>query len=626
MLEFLKKQASGWVAKILIGLLIASFAVWGIADQFTGRSEQVLAKIGEQQISLEQFRTTYRDRISALSQQYGQRITTAQARQMGLPDRVLEQLVNIALLELHARELGLSVSQDAVTQSIVSRQVFQDSSGNFSRANFERFLQYTNLTEARLLAQERDTLIRQQILGTVTQAPQVPETLLSAINRYLNEERVIAHFTVGPDDVGEIRQPDDSALRSYYDANTDQFMAPETREVAVLDVTPDVLAGRVDVTDEAVRADYEARKAQYVKPEKRVIRQIVFPDMAAAQQGYAALLGGKSFMEVAKQHGMSESDTKLGTLTKDDIPDDKISEAAFSLEQGGISSPVEGQFSTVILKVTEIQPGKSKSFEAVKDEIRKELERRAAAERIIELRGSIEDERAAGAPLAEIAQKFDLPYETVTLDRDGKTPEGDTAAHPADLQKFRDAVFASSVGADEDPIEKANGGLVWYEVQNVNPAKKRLFENVREKVTAAWRAEQLSEAVKDRATKLVEQVRGGNRIEDVAKSINARVTRTEPIKRNASASALTSAALGRAFTMPKGGVTSASAPKPPARTVLSIEKVIAPGALAGQEAEQLRMRLRSSLEQDVAEQYLAALRENFDYTVNRDVLSQALGL
>ncbi len=626
MLDNLRKSASGILAKILVALLIASFAVWGISDQITGGSDRVVASVEGRDVPLEQFQRAYQNQLNALSRQRGERITTQEAREAGLPDQVLEQLINGALLDVHARQLGLGISDEAVSQNIVEDPLFQDASGEFSRARLERVLQFSNLSEAALLAQERSAILRGQIVDTIAQAPQVPDTLIAAMNRYRNETRTIAYFSVGPDAISERPEPTESNLRSYYEDNTDQFMAPETREVAVLDVTPQAIADRVDVSADDVRADYEARRDQYVSPERREIQQIVFPDMTGARKGYQALQAGQDFLQVAQRQGMSKSDTQLGTLTKSEVGDERIAEAAFALEEGEISEPVEGAFTTVILKVNEIQPGSSQSFAEVKDEIRQELTERAGAERILDLRDAIEDERAAGAPLSEIAETFELPYQTLTFDRQGDAPDGSDAGHPADLPEFRQAVFASDVGIDEELIEKPGSGLIWYEVLRINPAAERPFAEVRDQVDAAWRAEELRQAVVAKASALADKVRGGMNMEAVAQEAGAPLERSEPVKRNASVSGLTSAALGRAFALPRDGVATASAPQEPAQSVFKIVEIAQPEPLSGEEADQMRSALQAGMENDLTEQYLAALRDSFDYNVNRDSLNQAYGL
>jgi peptidyl-prolyl cis-trans isomerase D len=539
---------------------------------------------------------------------------------------VLEQLVNGALLDAHARRLGLSVDDETVTRRITDAPVFQDSEGNFSRARFEQALQFSNLSEAALLAQERSAAIRGQLVETFGLTAEVPNTLLSAMNQYRNETRVIAHFSVGEGAVDAPADPSESALRTYYDNNTDAFLAPETREVAVLELTPQALSDRIDVNDDEVRADYEARQDQYNVPERRKIRQIVFPDMAAARDGHEALESGENFLSVARSQGMSESDTDLGTLTRSDIGDDKIADAAFALEEGAYSEPIEGAFANVILKVEEVTPGQTRSFDEVKGEIRNELIERAASERITELRESVVDERAAGAPLSEISETLDLPYKTVTLDRSGNAPDGTQAPSPADLNSFRNAVFASDVGADEDPLNNPGGGLLWFEVLSINPASERPFDDVKAEVEQAWRAQQVREAIVAKANDLAAQAQSGKSMEVLASEIGVEVARTEPIRRDGRASGLSSAAVGRAFTLARDETATASASQAPAQTVLKVVQIDTPQSVEGENAEQIRSALRRGIENDLTEQYITGLRSHFDYTVNRELLRQTYGL
>ncbi len=626
MLDNLRKHASSWLAKILIALLIVSFAVWGIADQITGGGERVLARIDGQEITLEQFRNSYQDQITALSRQRGQPISAQEARDAGLPDQVLQQLVNAALLDAHARRLGLSVDDETVSRSIIDSPFFQDDEGNFSRALFEQALRFSNLSEGAVLAQERSALIRDQMLGTVGQTAAVPGTLVNAMHRYRGERRVISHFTIGPGAVEAPGAPGEAELRSFYDDNSQDFLAPETREVAVIDLTPGALTERVDVTEDQVRADYEARRDQYDRAERREIRQIVFPDMAAARAGYEALQGGEAFLDVAKRHGMSEADTQLGAFAKSQIADPRIAEAAFALDQGAISEPIQGAFTTVILRVDNVEPGTTRAFEEVREEIKAQLSERAAAERIMSLAGTIEDERAAGAPLSEVAATLELPFQTLTLDSDGKTPEGLDAPAPAQLAQFRSAVFASRAGADEDPIERPDGGLIWYEVLTINPASARPFDTARDDVEAAWRAARLRDAIKQKADDLAAQAQAGKSLAELAESIGATLMRSEPAGRGAAVDGLSSSAVGRAFTMAQGDVATASAPEPPAQTVFQLSEIVEPDEPPEAEAEQMRRAVRNAIENDVREQYIAALRGNFDHTVNREVLRQTLGL
>src|SRR5690554_6254263 len=93
MLDALRRGAQSWVAKILFGVLVVSFAIWGVADVFRGFGQGSLAKVGAEEISTNEFQLAYQNRLYAIGRQIGQRLTPEQARAIGLPNQVLSGLI-----------------------------------------------------------------------------------------------------------------------------------------------------------------------------------------------------------------------------------------------------------------------------------------------------------------------------------------------------------------------------------------------------------------------------------------------------------------------------------------------------------------------------------------------------
>ena len=161
------------------------------------------------------------------------------------------------------------------------------------------------------------------------------------------------------------------------------------------------------MSDEDIKAAYEATKQKYATPERRTIQQLIFKDMAAARAAHDKLVAGADFTKLGEEIGMKQGDMALGTFTKEQLADHKLAEAAFALEKDKVSEPIDS-FSPVILKVTEITPGSQKTLEEVKPEVRDALAKTRAGEEISKLYDKIEDERAGGSKLTEIAQKLNL--------------------------------------------------------------------------------------------------------------------------------------------------------------------------------------------------------------------------
>ena len=196
------------------------------------------------------------------------------------------------------------------------------------------------------------------------------------------------------------------------------------------------------MTDEELAAHYEATKKQYQVPERRTIQQLVFKDMAAARDAAEKLAKDPDMLKLGKELGMKDTDIELGTFAKDKLADKKLAEAAFALEKDKVSEPIESFFPTII-KVTEIQPGETKTFEAVKEDVRKALTGERARAEIQKLYDEIEDARGGGSNVTEAAKKLNLPLKEFTIDRRascaGRQGSRGPAGQPGDVQhRFRE--------------------------------------------------------------------------------------------------------------------------------------------------------------------------------------------
>ena len=177
----------------------------------------------------------------------------------------------------------------------------------------------------------------------------------------------------------------------------------------------------MQITEDDLKAAFEKDKDKLGTAERRRVQQISFPDKAAADAAYQKIQSGTDFVALAKELGLSEADIDLGMLKRSEMADATIGDTAFKLEKGKVSEPVTGALGkTVLLRVTEIEPGKVVTFEEAKPELEKKVLKDRAQSAIFDLHDSIEDERASGTQLSEVAQKFKLNYQVFDqVDRRG---------------------------------------------------------------------------------------------------------------------------------------------------------------------------------------------------------------
>jgi peptidyl-prolyl cis-trans isomerase D len=470
MLDAMRRGAVNWLAKILLGLLIIAFAVWGVADVFRGYGRGTLARIGNTEISVDEYRQAYQEELDSISRRIGRRLTAEQAKLLGVEQRALSRLIGAAAIDAHVRELHLALSEQGLAEIIREDGAFQDASGKFSDAAFRNFLRQSGNSEGRYVALRRKEELRDQLTDTLLGGLAPPQLLIDLLHRYREETRVIEFFTPDYDKLIKTPESDDAKLNEYYEHNKRQFVVPELRKINLLSLTRSDVKARLPVTDDEIKAAYDQDKEKYNIAEKRRVQQLAFPDKPAAEKAYAELAKAKDFKEAATKLGFKESDTELGLLARRDMIDGKIAEAAFGLKKDQLSKPVDGQFSIVLLRVTEIVPGKQRAFDEVKGEIKDRLADERAVQEIQALHEKVEEGRSAGKPLKEIGESLKLAFrEIAEIDRTGKTGDGKPAIDNADAGRIAQAAFAGSAGIEAEAAELADGGYAWVDVLGVTP-------------------------------------------------------------------------------------------------------------------------------------------------------------
>jgi len=625
-LDTLRRGAGRFFGVILLGLLVISFAIWGIADIFTGYGSQTLIKIGDTEITQQDYMRTQQEVLRSMSASAGRSLSIQEARTMGLDNRVLERLIGGAAVDNHAEDLRLAVGDDAILQEIMKDPSFQDSTGQFSPIAFQQALRTVGLTEQGYLASQRERNLRRQLLSTVGKGVTAPQILLDALNRFNSETRTLRYVLVPDTAAGAVPEPTEEQLKSYYDNHRAKFTQPEFRKLGLLAVTPESVRDQVQITENDLKTTYEADKGQLGNPERRQVQQIPFADKAAADAALQKIQSGTDFMEVAKQNGLSEGDVDLGLLKRGDLADPAVAEVVFAAEENKVSGPVTGKLgSTVLLRVTKIEPGKTPTFEEAKPELEKKLLKERATGAIFDLHDKIEDERASGTTLAEIAGKFKLKFETIDqVDRQGRKPDGSTVTLPAQ-QTVLDAAFSSDSGVENDLIDAKDEGVIWYDVLGVVPQQVKPFDQVKEDVAKAWRTDEVRTQLAKFTQDLVNALSGGKTLEDVAKELNAEVMSSDPLKRNDIGVNVLKPAVAQAFTLPQGGFGSAPSGIQEGRIVFQVDKITPPEPLDAAGLAQVKQQLGLFVSDDIIAEYFGALEGRYGVSVNQEALAKLTG-
>jgi peptidyl-prolyl cis-trans isomerase D len=625
-LDTLRKGAARTFGLILVGLLVISFAIWGIADIFTGYGRQTLIRVGDTELTSQDYLRAQQEVLRAMSAQAGRSLSLQEARALGLDSRVLERLIGGAAVDNHAKELHLGITDALLLENIMKDPAFKDSLGNFSPVMFQQALYQIGLNEHGYLLSLREQNLRRQILATVGEIAATPTILVEALNKFNGETRTLRYVLIPASVAGEIPEPTEEDLKRYYENNQVKFTQPEYRKIGILAVTPETVKEQVNITEADVKAAYEASKEQLGKPEKRRVQQITFPDLETAKAALEKLKGGTDFVEIAKEQGLTESDIDLGNVTRAELADPAIAEAAFTLEVDKVSEPISGRLGNVVLlRVTAIEPGSTPTFEEAKADLEKKLLKERASGAIFDLHDKIEDELASGTTLSEAADKLKLEYQLIEqVDREGRKPDGSAVTLPAQ-KELLNAVFATDTGIENDPIDAKDEGVIWYEVLGIVPETRKPLEQVRDEVVKGWRSEEIRKRVAKYAQDLVTSLNSGKTLDDVAKELNTEVLVSDPLKRDSITVNVLPSAVAQAFTLPEKGFGSAPSGVDEGRIVFQVDKVTPPEPLSEAEAKRLRTQLGLLMSEDAIAQYFSALESRYGVYVNQQALAKLIG-
>src|SRR5262249_2450740 len=215
---------------------------------------------------------------------------------------------------------------------------------------------------------------------------------------------------------------------------------------------------------------YQDRLKLYSTPERRHIEQVSFANAADAKRASERINAGLAFDDLAKEPEIADKLVDLGTITKADIIDPAVANAAFDLAEGAVSGPVTGRFGTVMVRVLKIDPPATKPFAEVESDLKRDMAADRAKADVNKIRDKIDEELGGGAQIEEIAKKLNLKMLTIeAVDRGGRAPEGKQGAGPpARVDGVKNA-FYFQIGTGEDPPPLPSRGVGWVALGQLTP-------------------------------------------------------------------------------------------------------------------------------------------------------------
>jgi peptidyl-prolyl cis-trans isomerase D len=620
MLQTIRDKTAGVVVKVLFFLLVLSFAVWGIGDyRFLQRGETPAIAIAGDPVPADVLRLEFQRDLDRLRRSIGD-IDRDVIRQFGLADQTAERVANQWTLDRAAQSLSLVVSDGVVRQRIQDDPNFRIN-GLFDANAFRRLLQDNGFNEQRYVDLVRGDAARGALVEAVSLGALVPGALADALFRHREEKRRGQFLRVPASAGDDPGLPSDAELQTVYEANAERFTDPELRGGIVVRIGYEEVRASVPIDEPQLRTEFETRKREFSTPERRSIEMIRFDDRAAADAARQRLDSGEDFLAVAAAAGQTPEQVRaFGRVTPTSLPAE-LSRPLFALSEGTPSDPIDTPLGVFVARVTAIEPGFEPDFETLRARLADEYARRVATETAYRIATRIEEGVNEGRPLPDAAAAAGIPVIAVEAvdaagrDRIGR-PVAAFAAAPEALRAFLEA----PIGRDSGLIETRAGAYFFLRADSVAPSQRRALAAVREEALALWKAEKRSAAARARAQAMVDALRGGRALDDVATQAGAQIETTLDIRRDGradnGAQAEGPALAAQLFALKPGDPGIAAAAD--GYLVVRLTDVVPADPQAGASA---RSRIADGLEQaiagEISQQYVRALRERLNVVVDK---------
>lgn len=622
MLQAIRSKAGSVVVKALFALLILTFGIWGIGDIFRNRpTDTTVATVGSQSIDANALQTALQPALERLSTQLGTQVDLRQAKQMGVVEQVLGQLVDNSLLDQQAQRMQLDISDGVIRDTITQDPTFHGSGGAFDRGAFNALLAANHMTEAQYVESLRREIPRTDLLLAVSSGAAAPPAIVDRLYRYRNEKRIADIVVLPAAGAGDVGQPSDAELTKFYDAHQDTFRAPEYRSFTLASLDPSDLAQKIEIPEAKLKGAYEQRQDEFVLPERRDVQQILAPSEDQAKAAEAALAAGKDWTEVARTiAGQDPQTIDLGLMKREELPE-RLADAAFSLPLNKPSQPIKSPLGWHILRVIKILPPTTQSFGEVKAKLEADLAHSEAVDRLYAVANHVDDALAGGATMDEAAGKFGLKKTIVAaVDEKGDGRNGKKIGLPVAPAEVVKLAFATEEGRTSRVTEAADGSIFVLHIDKIAPPSVRPLGEVKDKAIAAWQTEQRRDAVAKEAEALAALVKPGTSLSAVAAGKNLKVTTSAPFQRQGQgAQGVPPVLVAKLFTAKPGGVVTAA--DPGGSYVAQLTKIDDPQA-APKDAADLSREVDAGIQADLGDEFTRALRTRFPVEIHRDTLDR----
>lgn len=540
MLAIIRDKATGWIAAVIIGLLVISFAFWGVSFYSGQAGELNVAKVNDVDISFQSFQRSFSQLRKQMQSVLGDSLSLEEDTL--IKNQTIEKLIESELINQLVIDSGLNITNEKLVESIKNIEFFRNEEG-FDRIKYERSINSIGMASSIFEAQLRMDLLSEQLRAGFFETTFILEPELENILRLESQSRDITYTILSLPSFIQDGEISDSDIDTFYQANPNLFTQPEQVKVAYLELNIKELAKDIETNEEVLRNFYNDNKGDYDVVEQRSVRKLFVKTgekatnenktkaEAVITSALELVNEGKDFEEIIKQSAGETLEFSEHIFMSKGIMGKEIDEFLFNSEEGAVSKVIETKEGFNIVKVVEIRGGSENKYENSAQKVKEDYKNKQAELQFFELSDQLTTLSYENSDNLEIAADA-IGKEIINTDyfaRDNDL-EG-LLSDPLIISKSFDPELIRSRN-NSDVIELSDNHIVVLRViEHKKPAAKPL-EDVRDEVIASIRLKLAREKINETGDRIVAELKSGVNPESVISHSGIEWTTTEKVKRD----------------------------------------------------------------------------------------------
>ena len=540
MLAIIRDKATGWIAGIIIGLLVISFAFWGVSFYSGQAGELNVAKVNDVDISFQSFQRSFSQLRKQMQSVLGDSLSLEE--DTFIKNQTIEKLIESELINQLVIDSGLNITNERLVESIKNIEFFRNEEG-FDRIKYERSINTIGMPPSIFEAQLRMDLLSEQLRAGFFETTFVLESELENILRLESQSRDITYTILSlPSFIedGEISKAD---IDAFYQANPTLFTQPEQVKIAYLELNVKELAKNIETNEESLRNFYNDNKGDYDVVEQRSVRKLFVKTgekatnenktkaEAVITSALELVNEGKDFEEIIEQSTGETLEFSEHIFMSKGIMGKEIDEFLFNSEEGAVSKVIETKEGFNIVKVVEIRGGSENKYENSAQKVKEDYKNKQAELQFFELSDQLTTLSYENSDNLEIAADA-IGKEIINTDYFARENDLEgLLSDPLIISKSFDPELIRSRN-NSDAIELSDNHIVVLRVLEHKEAATKPLEDVHDEVIASIRLKLAREKINETGDRIVAELKSGVNPESVISHSGIEWTTTEKVKRD----------------------------------------------------------------------------------------------